>query len=337
MTNGEKLRLLRDSARLSKPTYLEFDLRAMIEGNAYSEFVVFYRLLHYTRFPHEGSEPHECLLENYYNQGIEKGGRVREKLRDGVKSALETLGTALVGHPRNDALRGAIREGQLDETGYYRQLLNFVYRVLFLMVTEERKLLFTESGTQRQAIYERYYSVTSLRDRAERLFTGDAHGDLWDGLAQTFRLFREEEAARRLGISPLNGELFRQSASGDIEAAFCPNESFLAAMRHLSTFDDSGIRRRVNYAHLGRRGVRFSLREPAGLPPRRAFGRRIRCSILHRVGRWHGAQADRLLLYAAGVGERTRGERPRSRHGRTAGRCRNSDREGKGAPGAAGL
>ena len=250
VTNGEKLRLLRDSARLSKPTYLEFDLRAMIEGNAYSEFVVFYRLLHYTRFPHEGSEPHECLLENYYNQGIEKGGRVREKLRDGVKSALETLGTALVGHPRNDALRGAIREGQLDETGYYRQLLNFVYRVLFLMVTEERKLLFTESGTQRQAIYERYYSVTSLRDRAERLFTGDAHGDLWDGLAQTFRLFREEEAARRLGISPLNGELFRQSASGDIEAAFCPNESFLAAMRHLSTFDDSGIRRRVNYAHL---------------------------------------------------------------------------------------
>ncbi len=250
VTNGEKLRLLRDSARLSKPTYLEFDLRAMIEGNQYGEFVVLFRLLHHTRFPREGIDPHECLLENYYNQGIEEGGRVREKLRDGVKSSLEILGTALLRHSRNDALRSAFREGRLDETGYYRQLLNFVYRMLFLMVTEERKLLFTEASPQRQAVYERYYSVSSLRDRAERLFAGDAHGDLWDGLAQTFRLFREEEAASRLGISPLNGELFRQSACDDIEAAFCPNESFLSALRHLSTFDDSGVRRRVNYAHL---------------------------------------------------------------------------------------
>ena len=35
-----------------------------------------------------------------------------------------------------------------------------------------------------------------------------------------------------------------------IESAFCPNKSFLAAMRHLSTFHDNGVRRRVNYAHL---------------------------------------------------------------------------------------
>ncbi len=250
VTNGAKLRLLRDSARLSKPTYLEFDLQGIIEGNAYGEFVVLYRLLHATRFPREGVDPHNCLLEDYYNQGIEEGGRVREKLRDGVKSALEVLGTALVGHPPNEDLRNALQRGQLDETGYYRQLLNFVYRMLFLMVTEERKLLFTEANPQGQAVYDRYYSVTSLRDRAERDFAGDLHGDLWKRLAQTFRLFREEESARKLGISPLNGELFRYSACGDIEAAFCPNESFLTAMRHLSTFDDSGVRRRVNYAHL---------------------------------------------------------------------------------------
>ena len=250
VTNGEKLRLLRDSARLSKPTYMEFDLRAMIEGNAYGEFVVLYRLLHATRFPREGFDPHECFLEDYYNQGIEEGGRVREKLRDGVKSALEVLGTALVGHPSNVSLRDALRAGQLDEAGYYRQLLNFVYRMLFLMVTEERKLLFTESNPQRQAVYDRYYSVTHLRNRAERRFAGDVHGDLWEGLAQTFRLFRDEEAAGKLGISPLNGEMFRHSACAEIESAFCPNEPFLAAMRHLSTFDDGGVRRRVNYAHL---------------------------------------------------------------------------------------
>ena len=250
VTNGAKLRLLRASARLSKPTYLEFDIQAMIEGNAYGEFVVLYRLLHATRFPSNGVEPHECLLEGYYTQGIEEGGRVREKLRDGVKSALEVLGTALVEHPRNDVLRDTLRAGRLDEASYYRQLLNFVYRMLFLMVTEERKLLSTRTDHERQTIYDRYYSITRLRDRAERYFAGDGHGDLWEGLAQTFRLFRDETAAQRLGLSPLNGELFRWSACRDIESVFCPNKSFLAAMRHLSTFDDNGVRRRVNYAHL---------------------------------------------------------------------------------------
>ena len=250
VTNGAKLRLLRDSARLSKPTYLEFDIQAMIEGNAYGEFVVLYRLLHATRFPSNGVEPHECLLEGYYTQGIEEGGRVRERLRDGVKSALEVLGTALVEHPHNDVLRDTLRSGRLDEAGYYRQLLNFVYRMLFLMVTEERKLLSTGAHHERQTIYDRYYSITRLRDRAERYFAGDDHCDLWEGLAQTFRLFRDETAAKRLGLSPLNGELFRSSACRDIESVFCPNKSFLAAMRHLSTFDDNGVRRRVNYAHL---------------------------------------------------------------------------------------
>ena len=182
-TNGGRLRLLRDSARLSKPTYLEFDIKAMNEGNAYSEFVVLYRLMHSTRFPLGETAPHECFLENYYNLGIEEGGRVREKLRVGVKKALQVLGNALASHPGNEALRAALRDGTLDETGYYRQLLNFVYRMLFLMVAEERKLLFMEPSAG-QTVYNRYYSVARLRDRAEQYFAGDHHGDLWAGLAE---------------------------------------------------------------------------------------------------------------------------------------------------------
>ena len=249
VTNGAKLRLLRDSARLSKPAYLEFDIQAMIEGNAYSEFVALYRLLHASRLPHSGIGPHECLLESYYNQGIEEGGRVREKLRDGVRNALEVLGSALVQHPKSEALREALK-GRLNDTTYYRQLLNFVYRMLFLMVTEERRLLFTSGDIRQQAVYDRYYSVTHLRGRAERYFAGDTHSDLWAGLAQTFRLFRDDNAAQQLGLSPLNGELFGRGACRDIESAACANEAFLDAMLSLSTFDDNGVRRRVNYAHL---------------------------------------------------------------------------------------
>ena len=59
VTNGAKLRLLRDSARLSKPTYLEFDIQAMMEGNAYGDFAALYRLLHATRLPQSGMAPHD--------------------------------------------------------------------------------------------------------------------------------------------------------------------------------------------------------------------------------------------------------------------------------------
>ena len=248
-TNGARLRLLRDSARLSKPTYLEFDIKAMNEGNAYSEFVVLYRLMHSTRFPLGETAPHECFLENYYNLGIEEGGRVREKLRVGVKKALQVLGNALASHPGNEALRAALRDGTLDETGYYRQLLNFVYRMLFLMVAEERKLLFMEPSAG-QTVYNRYYSVARLRDRAEQYFAGDHHGDLWAGLAQTFRLCRDDASAGLLNLAPLNGELFGEAACRHIETAHCSNESLLKAVRSLSTFDDGGTRRRVNYAAL---------------------------------------------------------------------------------------
>ena len=251
VTNGARLRLLRDSARLSKPTYLEFDLQAMLEGNAYSEFTTLYRLVHATRFPHPSAEPHECLLESYYNQGIEEGGRVRERLRDGVKNALEILGAALLRHPRNDALRYAFHSGRLNENAYYRQLLSLVYRLLFLMVAEERRVLFTNGGDAGlHNIYQRYYSVTGLRERAERRYAGDNHGNLWQGLAQTFHLFRDPIAAAALDLFPMNGELFKESTCRDLETAFCPNEAFLDAMRNLSTFRDGDVTRRVNYAHL---------------------------------------------------------------------------------------
>ena len=251
VTNGARLRLLRDSARLSKPTYLEFDVQAMLEGNAYGEFTALYRLVHATRFPHPGAEPHECLLESYYNQGIEEGGRVRERLRDGVKNALEILGAALLRHPSNDALRDAFRGGRLSENAYYRQLLSFVYRLLFLMVAEERRVLFTNGGDAGlHNIYQRYYSVTGLRERAERRYAGDTHGNLWQGLAQTFRLFRDPIAAAALDLFPMNGELFKESTCRDLETAFCPNEAFLDALRNLSTFRDGDVTRRVNYAHL---------------------------------------------------------------------------------------
>ena len=257
VANGENVRLLRDSARFSKPTYLEFDLGAMIEGNLYSEFVILFRLLHRTRFPDGATDTATCILEKLYQSGLETGGRVRDHLRDGVEKAIDELGAAFLRHPGSDKLREAMAgpDPRLSSVDYYRQLLRLIYRLLFLFVAEERRLIFPEGSADEatlslRRVYDAYYSVTRLRNRCDRPFADDRYSDAWLGLRETFRLFRDEGEAAKLGLTALAGELFGGSACRDLEGAGCENAAFLRALRHLSTFKDGDVWRRVNYAAL---------------------------------------------------------------------------------------
>ena len=58
------------------------------------------------------ADAHECPLERLYQQGIDEGGRVRERLQDGVKAALEELGDAFLAHPASVALPSASGKDQ---------------------------------------------------------------------------------------------------------------------------------------------------------------------------------------------------------------------------------
>ena len=245
VTNGDKLRILRENSRATRPTYVEFDLRQIMEGEKYSEFSLFYRLTHSSRFPKEKENASLCWLEQYHQKAIETGGRVRDKLRDGVEKALKIFGNGFLQHPANTTLRDKIKKKELDSLVYYRQLLRLIYRLLFLMVSEERNLL----GTS--AIYRDYYSISRLRKLAEASLTAeDRHDDLWIGLKTTFCLFSDETLSQKLEISPLNGELFGSSAMPELKNTQLDNASLLSVIRCLSLYDEEKIRRRVNYAAL---------------------------------------------------------------------------------------
>ena len=268
VTNGDRLRLLRDSTLFTRPTYIEFDIRGIVEGNQYADFAQMYRLLHRTRMPADGEPPNDCLLERYYQDGLESHSRVRDRLRDGVEQTLILLGNGFLQHANNDELRQRTtsRGGPpaLSAEDYYRQLLRLVYRLLFLMVAEERGMLAGTSDEDQglYGIYERYYSVAQLRSRAEGQPEDNNHYDLWEGLKQTFLIFRTDENARIFGMQALDGELFSDTACADLETAYLDNRILLRAMLRLSTFWDegnagtrrgrrrssSGVRRRVNYA-----------------------------------------------------------------------------------------
>ena len=64
-------------------------------------------------------------------------------------------------------LREKLSATRIDDVGYYRQLLRLVYRLLFLMVAEERRLLFVPSREEavKQEIYTRWYSIARLREQ----------------------------------------------------------------------------------------------------------------------------------------------------------------------------
>jgi hypothetical protein len=253
VTNGLSLRILRDSSRTARPTYLEFDLESILEGNRFNEFALLYRVCHRSRFPRAGQDPADCLLERYYQDSVEQGLRVRDKLREGVEETLKILGTAFLQHPANDVLRGKVSGGQLTAIQFHRQLLLLVYRLLFLMVAEERGLIVSvgDNAEPNQKVYDDWYSITRLRDRAAQIIDTSPFGDVWQGLQQTFSLFEYGLDTNPLGIPPLNGDLFHQErAIPDLKGTELHNHDLLRAIRHLSLFKEGNVQQRVNYSAL---------------------------------------------------------------------------------------
>jgi hypothetical protein len=243
-TNGLFLRLIRDSGRLIKLTYVEFDIKRMMDEDKYSEFTLLYRLLHASRFPRNKAEADQCLLEKYYQDSIETGNRIRDGLSLAVKESLVALGKGFLQHESNTLLREKIQAGTLSSKDYYRQLLRIIYRFLFLMVTEERDLVYDpedkSEATQRlKKFYLQFYSIARLRKLSESHYVYEAQfNDLWQGLVNTFILFEAGGRGNKLGILPLDGDLFSSQAIPDLEGSLINNKLLLECVKNLNEFKD---------------------------------------------------------------------------------------------------
>ncbi len=255
--NGLFLRLIRDSGRLIKLTYVEFDIKRMLEEDKYSEFTLLYRLIHASRFPRNMAEADQCLLEEYYLKSIETGNRIRDGLSLAVKESLVALGKGFLQHENNAVLREKIQNGQLSSKDYYRQLLRIIYRFLFLMVTEERDLIYdpedkTDETQRLKKIYLQFYSIARLRKLSESRYVYEAqYNDLWQGLVNTFLLFEAGGRGKKLGIQPLDGDLFSYAAIEDLQDSLISNQLLLECVRNLNEFrDDNKNLVAINYRSL---------------------------------------------------------------------------------------
>jgi len=254
VTNGSVLRLLRDSSRLVKQSYLEFDLDRIFGDGLFADFALLYRLLHATRLPVSNEDAAESLIERYHQHSLDQGARIREGLSSAVKKAVLSFANGFLKHPDNHDLRTNINLEVLSASDYYQQILRLIYRLLFLMVIEERNLVFDDQAKKwHREIYGNYYSVTRLRYLSEnRALHADRHHNLWCALQACFRLFEANGPGDHIGITPLAGDLFSSDALRSLNGCKLGNDVFQTCLRSLSVYRHPETSQiiRVNYAAL---------------------------------------------------------------------------------------
>jgi hypothetical protein len=171
-------------------------------------------------------------------------------LGQGFEEAIEILGQGFLAHPANDALRDRLRDGNLSRQDYYRQLLRVVYRIVFLLVTEDRSLLHPpDAPAEARERYARYYSLSRIRDLARRR-RGTKHSDLWDQILIVARSLGSE-GQRALGLPALNSGLWSNEGTLDLSNARLANTHLLAAIRSVAYVRQDQALHRIDYRNLG--------------------------------------------------------------------------------------
>jgi N-6 DNA Methylase len=253
VSNGQTLRLLRDSSSLSGQSYVDFDLSAMFDAEVFSDFAVMYLLLHRSRVEilSPGGPASDCWLERWRTTSIESGTRALGLLRDGVQSALEVLGTGFLQHPANADLRRRLEVNELSLEDYHRSLLRLVYRLLFLFVAEDRQaLLIQDADPVAKAHYADYFSTARLRSLSRKR-RGTRHSDLWEGLSLVITSLGNEQGCPELGVPGIGG-LFDHGPADVVTGQSLPNDALLTSIRNLSVVQPKGQpKRSVDYRNLG--------------------------------------------------------------------------------------
>jgi energy-coupling factor transporter ATP-binding protein EcfA2 len=265
VSNGLKLRLLRDNRMLTRQAYLEFNLENIFsaEGQSgYADFFLLWLICHRTRFDASGGSDRDAtipashdtwIIEVWTKLATKNGVRAQLGLRQNAVRALNCLGSGFLSHRANQKLVTRLTSGELSRDAFKRQLLRTLYRLLFLFVAEDRGLLLDPNASL--AFRERfttYYSTARLR-RVARRYGGTAHGDGWAQLLTLFRLLRVDAGCPALGLPPLGGFLFSEGACPDLDTASLANEHLYAALRALCVVQDreERISRVTDFEHLG--------------------------------------------------------------------------------------
>ena len=232
VTNGASMRLLRDNASLTRPAHVEADLEGIFTNEDAASFAVFWLLMHRSRFGVAGAPATDCPLERWRDSGARLGEAARDRLAAQVQQVLKVLGSGFL--RANHSLATQLKSGHLHLPDWFNELLRLVYRLIFLMVAEDRNLLHpTNSKLDARQLYDEGYSLTVLRRQCIRAATWDKHHDRYEGMKVVFRALARGEEGLAL---PALGGLFSADQLPHLETAHLPNKAFMEAIYRLGWF-----------------------------------------------------------------------------------------------------
>jgi hypothetical protein len=233
-TNGTVLRLLRDNASLTRPAYIEADLSQIFTNEDAASFSTLWLLCHRSRFGNEDAPATDCELERWRDAGAKEGEVSRDRLAGQVRDALLLLGSGFL--EANPDLASKVSSGEFGRREFKNELLRLVYRLIFLMVAEDRNLLHPSKAPARaRKLYADGYSLSALRVRCTRASTWDRYHDLYEGIKIVFRALSDGEDSLAL---PALGGLFTPDNLPHLETARLPNRAFMEALYRLSWLAD---------------------------------------------------------------------------------------------------
>ena len=234
VTNGMRLRLLRDNASLTRPAHIEADLAQIFANEDAASFAALWLIIHRSRFGPAGSPATDCPLERWRDSGAREGEAARDRLAGQVETALRVLGSGFL--DANPGLAAQLRSGALSLTTWFNELLRLVYRLIFLMVAEDRNLLHPgNSRTDARRLYEEGYSLAVLRAQCVRRATWNRHHDRYEGMKVVFRALASGEDALAL---PALGGLFAAGQLSHLDSARLRNRAFMEVIYRLSWLSD---------------------------------------------------------------------------------------------------
>lgn len=234
VTNGTVIRLMRDNASLTRPAYVEADLAQIFTNEDAASFAVLWSLIHRTRFGIADTGVTDCILERWREAGSREGEVVRDRLADQVETALKVLGSGFL--EANPDLAASLKSGEVNLTEWFNELLRLVYRLIFLMVAEDRNLLHPEGAKAiARKLYAEGYSLAALRAQCARAATWDKHHDRYEGVKVVFHALAHGQEA--LGLPALGG-LFSAGILPRLEGARLRNRAFMEALYRLSWLSD---------------------------------------------------------------------------------------------------
>nr|WP_312351920.1 N-6 DNA methylase [Brucella intermedia] len=243
VTNGTVLRLMRDNASLTRPAYVEADLAQIFTNEDAASFAVLWLLIHRTRFGAAGTPATDCALERWRDAGSREGEAARDRLAAQVEIALRVLGSGFL--EANPHLATRLKSGEIDLTEWFNELLRLVYRLIFLMVAEDRNLLHPETAAQdARRLYREGYSLAAMRASCVRAATWDKHHDRYEGIKIVFLALAHGQDA--LGLPALGG-LFSDDKLPHLETARLRNRAFMEALYRLSWLSDKAGMTPVNW------------------------------------------------------------------------------------------